>query len=103
MTLCIYRNIHTTALYYGKFVLPVGHQWIPHFVQLLYFLIMGQLVPRRVGVDGFCVVIINLIQFCAFVGLNYSNEICLTFTSRDMAVQLLPRCENVGDMGVSKY
>ena len=62
---------------------------------------MGQLVPRRVGVDGFCVVIINLIQFCAFVGLNYSNEICLTFTSRDMAVQLLPRCENVGDMGVS--
>jgi len=59
---------------------------------------MGQVGPKRVGVDGFYDIIVNLIQFCAFVGLNCSNEICLTFISRDMAVQLLPRCENVCDM-----
>jgi len=56
---------------------------------------MGHLGPKRVGVNGFYDIIVNLIQFCAFVGVNCSNKICLTFTSRHMAVQLLPLCENV--------
>ena len=36
---------------------------------------MDQEGSKHVVVSGFCNIIVNLIQFCAFVGLNYSNWI----------------------------
>jgi hypothetical protein len=37
---------------------------------------MDQEGSKHLVVSGFCNIIVNLIQFCAFVGLNYGN---LTF------------------------
>jgi len=44
-----------------------------HFMQLLYSLMMGQLVQKQTGVSGFYNIIVNLTQLYAFAGLNYSN------------------------------
>jgi hypothetical protein len=42
-------------------------------MQLLYSLMMGQLVQKQTGVSGFYNIIVNLTQLYAFAGLNYSN------------------------------
>jgi len=43
------------------------------FIQLLHSLMMDQSGAKHVGVNSYYNNTANLIQFCAFVGLNYSK------------------------------
>ena len=43
------------------------------FRTLFYSLMMGQQGPKYVGICGFCNIIVNIMQLCAFVSLNYNK------------------------------